>query len=153
MQKASDYVIGDSITEKGYNYGRIVSVMMHPTRPLIFFLVFHSETGFSILSSVSDAACDMWVARFIPKEVMKRFLFDAFTGVDLPDVTTPGTPRNPILTVPTYHMHKHHPKVEVKPEVKPVIKPITDDHVTTDTVASAESLAEKGPMLPVLDWL
>lgn len=114
MRKTSDYSIGEFLIEGDYDYGRIISIAEHThRRKLTFLLVWHRENGFTIMQSATDAICSPWLARHVPKDIMRRFLFDAFVGVELPDVPVPGTIREPVVSVPEY-------------EEKAVIKPVTE---------------------------
>jgi len=103
-KKASDLEIGDMVIKHDGNHsaGTIISKMDDPERiTKTYFLVRSPEGAWTIYGALKNTHCELYLTRNIPEAVMRKFLFDAFVGVDL--VYNPELQeRIPLLNVPTY---------------------------------------------------
>jgi hypothetical protein len=84
MKRAFDYEVGELLPGPDGFPGRITSMRLHPSRPMVYFLCRNERDECTIMVALADAACDPWVARMVPAAVMEDLLFDAFVGFELP---------------------------------------------------------------------
>jgi hypothetical protein len=89
-KRAFDYEPGEVLHEgENYSPGRIMSMRVHPKRPIVYFLCRSDADEYTILTALADAACEPAVARNIPAEVMEELFMDAFVGYVLPKPVAP----------------------------------------------------------------
>jgi len=161
-KKASDYVIGDRFTEADNHVaGTVVSLMIDPVRQTRAFILVRSDKGeYTLFACQRDAVGQAYLPRNIPEPVLRKFLFDVFTGGN--EIThVPGMTREPVR-LPEYKVEvparstilEERPEsktsvVEPEPSQEPVL---TQEPVSTqEPVLTQEPHQEQG-LLPEVDF-
>jgi hypothetical protein len=74
MKKAQDYEIGERVQEEGYDAGKVVAIVLHPSRKSIaYLLLVNSDNEYTIYRGMTDANCKLGLARNIPESVAMHF--------------------------------------------------------------------------------
>lgn len=141
-KRAEDYAIGELLMEfDGHPAGTIISMADDPFRITRAYLLIRCADGhFSIFSCLKDAMCSLSVPRKIPEQVMKKFLWDAFVGMELRYSPEAPAQRVPVLDpLPEY-------KSPSRPVPLPMPTPIVQ--MTEPIPTGEESSFPKGSDVP-----
>jgi hypothetical protein len=166
-KKASDYQVGELLVEfDGRPADAIISMMDDPYRITRAYILTRSaiDGSFSIYACLKDAMCEPNIARSVPEEVMRQFLWDAFVGMEL--WRSPEKPefRVPLQDGPKYEkVMKAVPLKQVETREKMPFggeeKPTLPDPPSSmpmqsqvpDAEHQEEPVPESGRMLPELE--
>ena len=156
-KKASDYVIGDRFTEADNHVaGTVVSLMIDPVRKTRAFILVRSDKGeYTLFACQRDAVGQAYLPRNIPEPVLRKFLFDVFTGGN--EIThVPGMTREPVR-LPEYKVEvpaRSTMPREERPESKTSVmepEPSQEPVLTQEPVSTQEPHQEQG-LLPEVDF-
>jgi hypothetical protein len=154
-KKASDYVIGDRFMEADNHVaGTVVSLMIDPVRKTRAFILVRSDEGeYTLFACQRDAVGQAYLPRNIPEPVLRKFLFDVFTGGN--EIThVPGMTREPVR-LPEYKVEvpARSTILEERPEKTPVVEPEPSPEPVSsqEPVLSQEPHQEQG-LLPEVDF-
>ena len=118
QKRYQEFQIGDRFFEsEGFPESVVVSRAECPvSKTRAYLLVRSDDARWTIYQCLRDARCEPVVARMIPQEVMKQFLFDAFIGCLLPDRILPDAPQSrcPVESIPEYTEPKQKKKLKPK---------------------------------------
>lgn len=129
MKKRYDeYNVGELLLEfDARPVGTIISMMEDPYRATRAYLLVRSADGsFTILVCLKDALCEPHVAKNIPEQVMRNFLWDAFVGMELHHSNEEPGNRVPMLDpLPKYEVPEKKELIKVEDNrPKPVLTPV-----------------------------
>lgn len=167
-KKASEYNVGELLLEfDGSSAGTIISIMDDPYRVTRAYVLTRASNGsFSIFGCLKDAMCEPHVARSIPEEVMRQFLWDAFVGMELWRSAEKPEFRVPLMDAPKYEkVVKAVPLKQVETQTREKLpfggeeKPTLPDPPSSmpmqsqvpDAEQHDEPVPESGRMLPELE--
>jgi hypothetical protein len=79
LKSAGEYEIGEHVDGGEYCSGKVVSLLRHPTRASMAYMMMEMDDGtYTAYGCLTDAKSGLFLARNVPRSVMIAMLFDVF---------------------------------------------------------------------------